>query len=75
MAPSARSRFKRALAAKTTYSLRNDGLDVLVYLAYVKFLHCVQARVEELKAHEGTSDNMHAFYRQAVAETLPRFRG
>lgn len=81
MAPSsnsaahARNRFKRTLSEKTRMSFKDDGLDVLVYLAYIKFLTRLQNKVNEKKATNGTPENLLSFYKEASEETMREFRG
>lgn len=70
-----RNRFKKALTSKTAYSFKNDGLDILVYLAYIKFLNNLQKRVEALKQDDGTNENLLTFYKQAASEILPKYKG
>lgn len=70
-----RNRVKKAFLLKTLCSLKNDGLDVLLYLTYIKFLNSLQERVDELKTEAGTTENLAVFYKQAAREVLPRYRG
>lgn len=70
-----RNRFKKALSSKTSHSFKNDGLDVLLYLTYIKFLNSLQSRVDELKEEAGNPENLAIFYKQAASEVMPKFRG
>ena len=70
-----RNRFKRTVAGKTHLLIKNDGLDVLIYLAYIQFLSCLSERIEARKNEEGTKEAYLGLCKRAAEDVLPEFQG